>query len=39
LCTHNIEVNGLEMDDGKMMEIRSKVRDLDIYQINIVEDT
>jgi predicted P-loop ATPase len=38
LCTHNVECNGLAMTDPVMMEIRSKLRDANIFEVNIVED-
>jgi predicted P-loop ATPase len=38
LCTHNIEVNGNAMSDPLQAEIRGKLRDASIFEVNIVED-
>ena len=38
ICTHNVEVNGDAMSDPMQAEIRGKLRDLGIFEVNIAED-
>lgn len=38
LCTHAVEVNGQPMSDPVQAQIRGKLRDANIFEINIAED-